>query len=296
MKKAYLLVLLASCWGLNSAFLSDDPAYVASIDAWHQRRIQSLKSEEGWLNLAGLYWLKPGENTFGSDTQSDLIFPRKAPSRMGVLTLEGGVVKVKIGAEQGVTIAGKAVVEQVVFGHEDAPAPVLAWQSLRWFVIKRGDRYAIRLRDLDSELVRDFPGIERYPVDTRWRIEGVAEAPFPPQTVTITDVVGTTSQQNVAAYLVFRVGEQTYKLAATDSGKQYFVVFGDTTNGHDTYGSGRFLYVEKPSPGSNKVLVDFNKATNPPCAFTAYATCPLPPKQNFLPVGIPAGEKNFGHH
>lgn len=282
--------------GVLSGFVADDPAYVATIEGWHRQRVQSLKSEEGWLNLAGLFWLKPGVNTFGSDSQNDLIFPSKAPSRMGVLVLDNGVVKAQISADGGVTSNGRALAEQVIFGGEEKEPPVLAWQSLRWFVIKRGDRYAVRLRDLDSELVRNFPGIERYPVDARWRVEATAEVPFPPQTVKITDVVGTVSQQNVAANLIFKVGDQTYKLAATDSGKQYFVVFADATNGHETYGSGRFLYVEKSSPNSNKVWLDFNKATNPPCAFTAYATCPLPPKQNFLPVGIPAGEKNFGHH
>jgi uncharacterized protein len=293
MKNSLLLMGLV---GLLASFSPDDPAYMASIEGWHRQRVQSLKSEDGWLNLAGLYWLKPGENTFGSDSSNDLVFLAKAPQKLGSLILENGTVSVRLLPNAGVTAQGEPITEGVIFDDERKLHPSLAWERLRWTIIKRGDRYALRLRDLDAELVRDFLGIERYSVDERWRIEATAEVPFPPQTATITDVVGTVSQQNIAAYLVFRIGEQTYKLAATDAGRQYFVVFADATNGHETYGSGRFLYVEKSSPNSNKVWLDFNKATNPPCAFTAYATCPLPPKQNFLPVGIPAGEKNFGHH
>lgn len=270
------------------ATLSDD------YEIWHQRRIESLKSEEGWLNLAGLYWLNEGDNTFGSNAANTLVFPEKAPKKLGILTLKDGKVAFK--KQQGVDVQflNQENVSDLVF--DDEKTITMQHGSFRWFIIKRGSKYGVRLRDLASPNVTHFKGVERFPVSGTWKLEGTFEPPKTPRTIAITDVIGTISQQPLVGHAVFNLDGKTYRLAATDGGDgKLFIVFKDTTAGHETYGAGRFLYLDKPNAG-NSLTVDFNKAINPPCAFTEYATCPLPPNENRLPIAITAGEKNYEMH
>ena len=287
----WVLALLASV-GFR---LAEDPVYKNRIDQWHQQRLASLTSENGWLNLAGLFWLKNGDNTVGTARGSDVVFPKGA-SQLGVFQLANGSVQFTPSANAGITMDGKPIAGAVTIFTDGQSKPVVLQQgSLRWFIIKRGDRYGIRLRDLESPVLKAFKGIERFPVSDAWQTIAHVEVPAQPKTIPILDVLGVTSQQPLAGTLVFRLNGQSVRLDAVGEGDKLFVLFADETNRHETYGAGRFLYVDKPGPDGT-TTVDFNQAINPPCAFTPYATCPLPPNQNRLALRVTAGEKNASDH
>lgn len=267
--------------------------YRDSIDKWHRGRIEDLKSEEGWLNLAGLFWLEEGENTFGGSVENDLVFPEAHSHKtLGKMILKNGIVTLEASPEAGI-FNGTQLVEKIELFPYNQPL-VLSHQSLRWFIIKRGNKYAVRLRDLESPALKTFKGIERYPVRDAWRIKAKFE-PGEGKTIAITDVTGRTSEEKSPGSLVFTVKGQTYSLDAVGSKENLFLIFGDATNQKHTYGAGRFVYVS-PVDQDGYCWLDFNMATNPPCAFTPFATCPLPPKQNKLTLAITAGEKRFGDH
>ena len=276
--------------------LSDEPSYKVQIEAWHQNRVNALKNESGWLNLVGLFWLNEGKNSVGRGPDFDVSLPQTGvPADLGAMVLQDGVVRFEPRPGASVSVDGKPLTESLqVFASNSQPA-TLASGSLRWVVIKRGDKYGIRLRDLESPSLKNFHGIERYSIDEQWRVNAKLEAPGTPKTIPIINVLGQISQTPLAGTLVFERAGQTYRLDAVGEGEKLFILFGDATNAHDTYGSGRFLYADKPGLGKT-VTLDFNQAINPPCAFTPYATCPLPPKQNKLTLAVTAGEKRYGNH
>jgi len=266
--------------------------YIASVKKWHNTRLENLKKENGWLNLIGLYWLKEGENKFGSDKSNDFIFPENSEKFMGSFFLKDSVIILTV--NQGVNIKAKnSVVEKMEMQYDLQGNPtILEYKSLRWFIIKRGEKYGVRLRDLNAELVKSFSGIETFPINEDWKIEAQFEKYNPPKEIQIPNILGTIEKELSPGAIIFTKDSKEFKLGVTDAGDSYFVIFADLTNGVDTYGAGRFLSVEKPD-SSGKIYIDFNKAYNPPCAFTKYATCPLPPKQNHLKLEVTAGEKNF---
>jgi uncharacterized protein len=271
---------------------TDDSTYVKELRAWHQKRMESLKSESGWLNLSGLFWLKEGQNTFGTDKKNNIVFPKGA-AMMGQFTLDKGEVTVEIDPKAEVLVNKKPISLLKVFPSEKNL--VMQSGSLRWFIIKRGDKYGIRLRDLESETVTHFKDVETYPIDETWRVKAKLITSAMGKTVDITDVLGNTAPQASPGSLVFKIKDKTYSLDALSEGNELFIIFADDTNGKETYGAGRFLYANKPD-ATGYVYLDFNKAINPPCAFTPYATCPLPPKQNKLGLSVVVGEKNYGGH
>lgn len=266
--------------------------YISEVKEWHTKRIENLKKENGWLNLAGLYWLQPEENKFGRDKSNDIIFPEgKAPGFIGSIILNNSVVTLKV--NRGVEVKHKGInVSLLELKNDTQGETVLELGSLRWFIIKRGDKYGVRLRDLESQLLKSFKGIETFPVDSIWKFEAKLAAYDSPKKVEVPNVLGTIDTSEVAAALTFEKDGVVYKLDPLDAGKQYFIIFADATSGAETYGAGRFLYINK-ADSTGKIYIDFNKAYNPPCAFTKYATCPLPPKQNYLKLKITAGEKVF---
>ncbi|AEI51680.1 DUF1684 domain-containing protein [Runella slithyformis] len=291
-KFLFLLTICAAGTGFLS--IRDDTGYVNELKAWHQKRIESLKAENGWLNLAGLFWLEEGKNSFGADTQNNVVFPAgKSLPLLGSFTLKNGEVWVDIEPGAKVTVNGQPVTSLKIFSAEDHP--VLASGSLRWFVIKRGNKYGIRLRDLESPGIQHFTGINTYSIDQKWRVEARLEPAATDKKIPITDVTGQTSLQTSPGTLVFTIDGKEYRLDAVESEDQLFILFADKTSGKETYGAGRFLYAERPNRQGITVL-DFNRSINPPCAFTTFATCPLPPKQNRLPIAVKAGEKNYGNH
>jgi len=183
--------------------------------------------------------------------------------------------------------------DTVLVYQEGSNAPIISHRSLRWFIIKRGDKYAVRLRDLEGEYLKAFRGIECFPTDSSYRI--LADfVPTKGKMMTIIDVTGRSYQLESPGLLRFKIGKKTYQLETSHEGNNLFVVFGDLTNKKQTYGAGRFIDTALPD-ANGKVVIDFNKAYNPPCAFTPFATCPLPTPANKLTVEILAGEQFHGH-
>lgn len=271
--------------------------YNSEIEQWKIKRVNSLKSENGWLNLAGLFWLEEGKNSFGTATTNNIVFPKGSiANNAGYFHLSNQTVT--INTAKGVQILANdhlAAPNEIVFSKEMSKSVSMSYESMHWTIIKREDKIGIRLRDYNSPLVKSFNGTDRFPTDSNWRFDAILQEPATLSTIPITNVLGQTVQMKFLGKLVFKINAQTVSLDAVEEGAELFVIFGDQTNKKETYGAGRFLYVSKPD-ASGKTVVDFNKAFNPPCAFTPYATCPLPPKQNMLSLAITAGEKTFMEH
>jgi len=276
---------------VSFAAFSQKNLYEKEMAAFRQIRIDSLKHENGYLNLSGLFWLKEGENTIGADPQNDFNFPAEhSDSFLGTVILNKGVVRFKSSQANQVFSAGQAVSEMIIF--QDKKVVVLEHKSLRWFIIKRGEKYALRLRDLDGEYVRNFKGITYFPLDPSWRI--IAKfVPTKGKQLRITDITGRTFLEDSPGVLHFTKGGKKFTLEAGGTMDEFFIVFGDLTNKKSTYGGGRFLYANAPDKDGN-VILDFNKSLNPPCEFTPFATCPLPTKENKMNVEVEAGEKSAG--
>lgn len=280
--------------GFSLASWKGESAYELEIKEWRKSRIENLKSENGWLNLAGLFWLEEGDNTFGADESNDFLFPKEhSEAKLGKIELNKGVVTLIAEKNAGILDANEKPVEKLVITDFEKPT-LFKHQSLRWFIIKRGDKYAIRLRDLESPVVKEFHDIATYPIQPKWKIKAKLEE-VPGKKVSILDVTGRLSDEDSPGVLVFKVDGKEYRLDAVGSKESLFVIFGDQTNKSKTYGGGRFLY-SSPVDAEGYCWLDFNKAYNPPCAFTPYATCPLPPKQNKLDLFVTAGEKRWGGH
>ncbi len=270
------------------------PKYVSSIEKWHKQRIENLKKDNGWLNLVGLYWLKEGINKIGSADDNDIVFPKaKAPGYIGTVMVKDSIVTFQANPNAGVTYNGKPVGNIELQSDMTDNPTVLAEGSLRWFLIKREDKLGIRLRDLNVPLVKNLTDIKTFPVNEKWKITAKFVPYKPYKIITIPSIIGTVEHDTVRGSLVFNLKGIEYRLDPIAEGNEFFIIFADQTSGEETYGAGRFLYTDKPDSSGNVVL-DFNKAYNPPCAFTPFATCPLPPKQNYLQLKITAGEKNYG--
>jgi uncharacterized protein (DUF1684 family) len=268
------------------------------IRAWHDKRVKNLTSDTGWLTVAGLYWLQEGGNSFGTSPKNAIVLPPgSGPELAGVIELAGKNVTVH--GNPGVVLrVGDATITTRALQSDASGTPdVVEMGRLRFFVIVRGGRYAIRLRDLEAPTRKQFTGIESYDVDDAWRVEARFEPYSPPRHIPIASIIGTIDSMTSPGALVFSHDGKEFRLdpvlESADAG-ELFVIFKDETSGVETYGGGRFLYASMPKDG--KTVLDFNKAYNPPCAFTEYATCPLPPLQNELPIAVHAGEKKYGHH
>jgi uncharacterized protein len=295
--KLVLFSILTGFYGCQTAEKKINPEdYKKSIDEWKQKRLAGLKSENGWLNLVGLYWLKDGQNPFGSSEINNIVFPKNAPEFIGTIILYKGNLSISINPDVEVFINDSLVKEHDILTDNDNNTTRFSIGPLRWTIIKRGERYGIRLRDLENPLINQINEIPSFPVDLNWRIEASFERFDDPKEIAIPNVLGDTNFEKYYGILKFKVDGNEYSLIPTGDGisEDFFVIFADETSAEETYGAGRFLSVEKPDE-NGKTYIDFNKATNPPCAFTAFATCPLPPKENILPVKILAGEKTGEH-
>ncbi|HZI66612.1 MAG TPA: DUF1684 domain-containing protein [Thermoanaerobaculia bacterium] len=277
--------------------VSDD-AHRAEIEKWRSRRIERLKADDGWLTVVGLFWLEPGENGVGSGKGNRVILPAgKAPAKLGTIRLSGNEARLEVARGVDVTHDGKRVESLVLASDEQGDPTLVRHATLSFHLIKRGDRLGVRVRDSASDARQGFHGIAAYPVRSAWRVTGRLD-PYPPgKTIPVPNVLGTVSNDRSPGAVVFEVGGKTYRIDAVEEegSDELFLIFGDRTNGFETYGAGRFLYVARPGP-DGKMVIDFNKAYNPPCAFTAYATCPLPPPQNRLALRVEVGEKEYGDH
>ena len=292
---AITFILIVSQCALSQTPARVQQDYIKEIQKWHEKRILSLTREDGWLSLAGLYWLKDGENNFGADSSNDIIFPNgKSPDFIGVFTLKNNQVTITIKPNITVLFEGKPVQSLKLKSDAEGEPTVLTLGSLKWFIIKRGDLFAVRLRDSANFGLKNFKGIKTFPIDTLWRFRARFEPFDSMKEISFPTVLGTTVKQKCPGALVFKIQDKTFRLdaIADNLNQPLFLIFADKTNGKETYGGGRFLIVDKLNE-NGFTFIDFNKAYNPPCAFTEYATCPLPPNQNRLPLRITAGEEKY---
>jgi uncharacterized protein (DUF1684 family) len=268
-------------------------AYDSSIQSWQENRIISLK--KNWLSLAGLYKLEEGENSFGAHDSNDIVFPkRNIPDHLGSFLLNDGEVTIKVNADQEVLYEGQKVQEMVLLNDRRGSPTILRYGTFSWYIIKRVENIYVRLRDDENPDIKLFVGIENYPLDTNWRLKAQFEPHMTIKIIETSTTAGDPSRISSPGAIGFKINGQYYRLdvwSIGDSGR-FQTIFADETSGIDTYGAGRFIVIEK-SPESGRYLIDFNMAYNPPCAFTEFATCPLPPPQNRLPIKVTAGEKKY---
>lgn len=263
--------------------------YISEVSQWRQMTDDRLRSESGWLTLVGLYWLHEGENTIGA--ASDIVLPLTgAPAQIGNIMFKDGQATLHISADVPVTVDGESVSTALLRDDTTEGGPSLVnIGSITFFVIRRGDEYGIRVRDTHNPARLAFTGRKWFPVDPHYRVQGTFIPHTPSRTLQITNSVGQTVPIDNPGRVEFVLQGHMLSLEAFSGGEnEVWFVFRDGTSGSSTYGAGRFLYA--PVSAEQTVLLDFNKAYHPPCAFTPFATCPLPPRENILALDIMAGE------
>jgi uncharacterized protein (DUF1684 family) len=278
-----------------------DPAYVREIEAWRRERLARLTADGGWLTVAGLAWLKPGANTFGADAANDIVLPaHAAPPRAGAFVLEKDRVRVEVREGVAVTSAGKPVTKMDLRSDAGGAGPdILSLGALTLQIIDRAGRLGVRIKDGKSEARARFKGLRYFSIDPRYRVVATFVPHAKPVSIKVPNVLGMVESMPSPGYATFTIagapaGQPLHLDAVVEPGEtKLFFIFRDQTAAKTTYGAGRFLYADPPVDG--KVVLDFNRAYSPPCAFTAYATCPMPPESNKLPVAIEAGEMFAGH-
>jgi uncharacterized protein len=288
------IVLLA---GVVLAAPTSADDVVSATRAWHEKRVQNLQSEDGWLTLVGLGWLKEGPNSAGSGKGVEVEFPRDAPALIGTLTRSGSAVSFSPANGVAVLRGGQPFSGGTLKTDAGGGKPdVLQVGRFRFYVIARGERLGVRIKDPDSRTRKEFKGIPTYPPSEQWRIRARWEPAAKATTIAVPNILGEVETSPSPGTAVFEVNGKEVRLTPVleEGSSDLFFVFADETNKTETYGAGRFLYASLPENGS--VVLDFNRAYNPPCAFTPFATCPLPPKQNRLALKVEAGEKRVGSH
>ena len=262
------------------------------VEAYRRARVARLTAERGWLTLVGKVWLGQGRHTLGSDARSDIVLPEgRAPALLGTVTIEGGKVRLNVEGDAQVFARGERITTlDFRSDADDAPDDVILG-SLTLQLLRRGADFAVRIRDAESAARRSFRGIPTYPIDPAWRIVARLEPFSVAREMEIEDGDGRLQPYRCPGALHFEKDGQEASLLPFFENREerLFVLFSDLTSRDATYGAGRFLYA--PPPDDGRVLLDFNKAFNPPCAFTPYAVCPLPPPENKLRLRVEAGEK-----
>lgn len=266
-------------------------AYRDGIEAWRTERERKLRAEDGWLAVAGLFWLRDGVNRLGSGSDNDIVLPA-GPARAGTLTLRDGRVTLRLEPGGVATSKNERVTERDLKPDSD---DVVALDRLRLSVIQRSGRYGVRVRDPQSARRRSFEGLRWYPVDESRRVVARFVPAAAKRTLQVANVLGDVLEMPSPGHVEFTLGGRALRLdpVLEEGSPQLFFIFRDTTAGRETYPAGRYVYAEPPRDGT--VTLDFNKAYSPPCAFTDFATCPLPPLQNRLPLAVEAGEKKPAH-
>jgi uncharacterized protein len=285
MGKTLLFVLLLTSV-LMAATASS--SYQQSIQEWQRQRLARLKADDGWLTVAGLFWLHEGDN--------EIPLPNGEKSIGSFRFAAGKTSFVPVKGTAGIELNGKTLSTSAAMQSDaDGAKPdLLTYRDYAFFVIKRGERHAIRMRDKNSSMRREFTALHYYPIREDLRFDAKFVTYPEPKLVPVPNILNEIEQQKSIGYAVFTHQGQEYQLEPVIEGDQLFYIFKDKTAGKETYPSGRFVYSDFPKNGH--VVLDFNKAYNPPCAFTPFATCPLPPKQNRLDIRIEAGELKYGNH
>jgi len=295
---ALIGAVVATGVGMSSAGVSGEPAaaaaaYRESIETWRKQRLDRLTAPNGWLSLVGLEWLKDGANRIGSAKDNDIVIAA-APAHLGTVTLSQGKVTIALAPEAKATIDGATAASAELLDDSHEKPTTIAFGTANFYLVKRGDKFGLRVKDSAAPTRAHFAGIDNFDIDPSWRIEAKWEAYDPPHEVEESNIIGQVEKVVVPGAAVFEHDGKTFRVEPvieTPGDTEYFLVFADKTSGKETYGAARFVYTTPPKDG--KVTIDFNKAYNPPCAFTPFATCPLPTAQNRLAVRVTAGEKKY---
>jgi uncharacterized protein (DUF1684 family) len=288
------VLLVAVTLMLPRLFAADASPSKQDEEQWRADRTAALLAPDGWFSLIGLDWLRPGKTTVGAAKDNSIQLTGDAAAHVGVFDLEGQKVQLLPppgGFPAGLTVAGKPAQAGVV--GEDKPLKIGTFTLV---AIQRGDRFALRIKDAKASTLLQVHGLNWYAPEEKYRVLAKWVPYTPPHDVAIPTILGTTVKDKVPGVAEFTIDGQTARLEPIVEGKRLFFILRDTTSHSATYGAGRFLYTDFPSEGLDKpgeLWLDFNRLQNPPCAYTPYATCPLPPPQNRLQVAIPAGEKRY---
>ena len=306
-----LLLSISMCWlGLSGCQRSTEPspmdpqmsasaaAFNMNQQEWRDQREASLLQPEGWTSLIGLHWLDRGAHHLGSAPDNGVRLTM-GPEHLGMLDVGKDGLRFVPDARAAVTLDGVPITgAAVLVGDDDAAGPSrLGFDDGKGVatVIRRGARHALRVRHADAPTRTGFKGIEYWPAEPQWQLQGRFIAHQPGRTIEIANIIGTTDAMPNPGVVEFERDGATFRIEALDEGEEtLFLVFADRTNGQGSYGAGRFLDIERPDAQA-RVTLDFNRARNPPCAFTPFATCPLPPPENRLDLAITAGEKAYAH-
>lgn len=274
--------------GCATLLLSAGPTgYERSILTWRAEREARLKAENGWLTVSGLFWLKEGVNRVGSNPEFEATLPKTAPANVGTITV--ATERVHFRPAPGIPLH-----EQDLVPDTEPQPTVVSLGRINFHIIRRENRYAVRVKDNDSQARREFHGLSWYAVDPSWKIRAKFTKWDKPQKLTFETAAGVKEEDESPGYVSFVRDGKEYRLEPVVEDEELFFVMRDATSGKETYAASRFLYTPLPKDGF--VDLDFNKAENPPCVFTDYATCPLPPPQNRLALAVRAGEKMYKAH
>ena len=269
--------------------------YINSIDKWRQEVDNNLRRENGWLALAGLFWLRKGTNLIGSDPNSDILLPKRAPAKIGTFEFDGNNVTLNVDSDMPVEVNGMETKSALLDADQDDVPSFITFSDMRMVVVRRSKGIGIRLWDNTREERRVFPPRQWYPIKEEMRVPATYTRYETPKIVKMPDILGALLDEQMQGYVIFELNGQKHELIVEElPDHRLFVQFMDPTNSKKTYPSGRYHYTDAHANG--KVFVDFNKAYSPPCAFTEYATCTFPPQENHLKVAIEAGEIFPGHH
>jgi uncharacterized protein len=266
-----------------------NPEYENSIAKWRQEVDNNLRRENGWLALAGLFWLRKGINIVGSSPESDIRLPKRAPARLGTFAFDGNQVMLTVEASLPVEVNGVETTSALLDTDEEDVPSFITFSDMRMVVVRRSKGVGIRLWDNAHEERRTFPSREWYPVEESFRVPAVYTHYETPKIVKMPDILGAILDEPMQGFVSFEMDGRNHELMVEElPDRRLFIQFMDLTNNHKTYPSGRYHYTDPHENG--QVFIDFNKAYSPPCAFTKFATCTFPPQENHLDVAIEAGE------
>ena len=300
----FLLNMASSNSRAKKTDSSNQDAWQKDLLDWRAKHVAELQKPDGWLSLSGLEWLQPGDNSFGGAADNKIHLADTKVAHLGVLQLDGQTVRLlepSGGFPPGFLVAGAAAKSQTLRtdADNDKNAPHLTIETLNMYVIRRGDRFALRVKDSRSQVLLGFHGLKWYAPDPAYRVTAKWIPYNPPKTLGLDTLAGTHYSQPVPGAAEFKLTGETYRLEPVLEGsdpKKLFFILRDTTSASTTYGACRFLYTALPSEGVAKpgdLVLDFNHLENPPCAYTPFATCPLPPPGNRLHIALPVGEQRY---
>ena len=298
MKKMFAVLLIHSALtGAAIAAPNADPVYASDIQQWRDAREKGLRNDNGWLTLAGRFQMKPGVNTFGTSKNNDIVLPSElngiGPAQIGTFHVDSAGKKVTLKLAKGVwmTAEGKAFTGEREMGTASDKRDWIALGRMNMHIIQREDRFILRLANNESRVRETFPGRIWYPADEKFKVEAKFVAYPPGKKLAIVNVIDEVSDEPCPGYVEFKLNGITHKMDVVGEDNGLFFVMRDGTSGDTTYRPSRFLFVDKKPQNNETFTLDFNKAYNPPCAFSEFTTCPLPPEQNIMKTRIEAGEK-----